>query len=357
MAPLRDGISGEHAGADVPVDGSAGAHRHGAAAGGDEEHVERVDVLDSVHGGDPLDVHYDDDGYGEDMTLEEELSEILEAFYSMVSEDEIRKYQAYVEECEDMQVARRSIQEPDDAPDFELVDQDGDMVRLSRLLEEGPVVLVFYRGKWCPQCNATLKRLQQCLELIKEKGANLVAISPMLPDGSQIFSSKFELHFPVLSDVGNHVARKFNITFTVPEHVRSMLLSWGEDVPEHNGDDSWEIPIPATYIISKEGKIVWSYLDENSSNRAEPEDIVAAIPAEDGKEPPKKKGSIVSTLKKKLHRKSGKGKKHDEHETAVKDEKKTEHEEDELGVSARARRKFGRKKQDAGEFLGNYMIR
>lgn len=211
-------------------------------------------------------------------TLQEELNEIVEAFYAIVSEEDIRKYQQSVEELEKRSIAEGAIKAPSRAPDFELEDQDGDRVHLSALLERGPVVIIFYRGKWCPMCNATLMRLQRHLDQIEAKGATLVAISPMLPDGTQVLSSKKSLQFPVLSDLGNEVARKYKITFRVPENVRETMLSWGEDVPTHNGDDTWEIPLPATYIISQEGQIVWSFIEDDPIYRAELEDIVAAIP-------------------------------------------------------------------------------
>eukprot|EP00562_Extubocellulus_spinifer_P021607 CAMPEP_0178613780 /NCGR_PEP_ID=MMETSP0698-20121128/1825_1 /TAXON_ID=265572 /ORGANISM="Extubocellulus spinifer, Strain CCMP396" /LENGTH=312 /DNA_ID=CAMNT_0020252495 /DNA_START=125 /DNA_END=1063 /DNA_ORIENTATION=- len=302
-------------------------------------------------GGDPNDRHYHDDDY--QQSLEEELSEILEAFYSIISEEEMNKYQAFVEKTEQMKIKRRSIDAPERAPDFELPDQDGETVTLKHLLEQGPVVLVFYRGKWCPQCNATIMRLQRELEKIKAKGATLVAISPMLPDGTRVFSTKRELLFPVLSDVGNHVARKFNITFTVPEEIRPEMVTWGEDVPAHNGDDTWEIPVPSTYVISKEGKIVWAYVNEDPSHRAEPEDIVAAIPDEKEKEA---NGS----------RKERKGKTKKLLSSSLKDslkrafKKKTKRTKGEPTVERSPRNskaKFGKKKQDAGDFLGNYLIK
>jgi len=211
-------------------------------------------------------------------TLQEELNEILEAFYALVSEDDIKTYQSYLESIEKQRIAEGAVKACSPAPDFELQDQDDETVRLKDLLERGPVVLVFYRGKWCPHCNATLIAMQKILPRIQEKGASLVAISPMLPDGTQVFATKRDLEFPVLSDFGNQVARKYRLTFTVPEEVRPSMEAWGENVPEHNGECSWEIPLPATYIINTEGDIVWSFIDNDPGCRGEPDDVVAAIP-------------------------------------------------------------------------------
>lgn len=211
-------------------------------------------------------------------SLQEELNEILEAFYSLVSEDDIRTYQTYLEKIKEQRIAEGAVQAESTAPDFDLIDQDGDTVRLQDLLSKGPVVVVFYRGKWCPHCNANIMALQRALNRIHQKGANLVAISPMLPDGTQVFATKRDLQFPVLSDPGNQVARKYRLTFTVPEEIRPSFEAWQDDVPLHNGDSTWEIPLPATYVINTEGKIVWSFVDNDPGLRGEPDDIVAAIP-------------------------------------------------------------------------------
>lgn len=240
--------------------------------------------------------------------LQEELNEILEAFYALVSEDDIKAYQAYLETIEKQGIAEGAIHAKAKAPDFELVDQDGDMVKLQTLLEKGPVVLIFYRGKWCPHCNSTLLAMQRMLPKIEEKGASLVAISPMLPDGTQVFATKRDLEFSVLSDFGNEVARKYRLTFTVPEEVRPSFESWGEDIPVHNGDCSWEIPLPATYVINQEGMIVWSFIDNDPGCRGEPDDIVAAIPPEDDAldKKPNKDGSSSKKVRKGLKKTVGK---------------------------------------------------
>jgi peroxiredoxin len=219
----------------------------------------------------------EDDFYPQ--TLQEELNEIIEALYATFGEDYIRTHQQLVEYISESRIADAAVQHPGRAPDFELTDQDGDNVCLSELLEKGPVVLVFYRGKWCPHCNATLMRLQRELEKMEGKGASLVAISPMLPDGTQYLATKRSLMFPVCSDLGNKVARKFKITFEIPLEFRENHLDWGMDIPAANGYDTWEIPLPATYVIDQTGEIVWSYIDDDPVSRAEPEDIVAAIPS------------------------------------------------------------------------------
>jgi peroxiredoxin len=211
-------------------------------------------------------------------SLQEELNEIMEAFYSLVSEDDIREYQQSIESISERKIAERALQPISKAPDFKLEDQDGDKVILRDLLKKGPVVLVFYRGKWCPHCNRHIMAMQEYLTKIKAKGASVVCISPMLPDGTQYLATKRSLNFPVCSDVGNVLARKFKITFEILPEFRDTMCRWGEDIPKHNGDDTWEVPLPATYIIDMDGRLVWSFLDNDPGVRADPEDILEAIP-------------------------------------------------------------------------------
>lgn len=211
-------------------------------------------------------------------SLQEELNEILEAFYEAVSEEDIIAYQQFVEGIQNMKIAEQAVKVHEKAPDFTLEDQDGDQVCLSQLLKDGPVVLIFYRGKWCPHCNAYIMRLQRNLEKIKATGASLLAISPMLPDGTKYLATKRCLEFSVLSDVGNTVAHDYNLTFQVKSEYREKFLNWGEDVPSHNGDESWEIPLPATYIIDPDGTIVWSFIDNDPGARADMDEILDAIP-------------------------------------------------------------------------------
>jgi peroxiredoxin len=212
-------------------------------------------------------------------TFQEELNEIMEAFYAAVSEEDIRQYQRFIESISQQRIAEGAVHAGSRAPEFELEDQDGERVKLGDLCKKGSVVLIFYRGKWCPHCNATIAAMSRAIDSIQSKGATLVAISPMLPDGTQYLASKRSLQFPVCSDVGNVVARKYKLTFEVIPDARASFLNWGEDVPSHNGDDSWEIPLPATYIVDTNGDVVWSFVDNDPSVRASPDEIVAAIPS------------------------------------------------------------------------------
>ncbi|MEJ2199600.1 MAG: peroxiredoxin-like family protein [Desulfuromonadaceae bacterium] len=162
-------------------------------------------------------------------------------------------------------------------PDFELPDQLGRPIRSVDLLAKGPLVISFYRGSWCPYCNVELHALQQALPEILERGASLVAISPQIPDASLDTAEKNQLSFPVLSDVGNGVARQFGLVFVLSEQLRPLYAQFGIDVPKHDGDDSYELPIPATYIVDRQGTIAAAHVNADYKQRLEPQRILEIL--------------------------------------------------------------------------------
>ena len=165
----------------------------------------------------------------------------------------------------------------DEAPNFVLPDATGNKIELQTLLREGPVVLSFYRGRWCPYCNIELQSLQAALPRIVAHEASLVAVSPQTPDESLSTSEKNELEFSVLSDLGNSVAREYGLVFTLPEPLRPIYADFGIDLRAHNGDESFELPVPATYVIDRDAKVRYAFVNADYRQRAEPSDIVASL--------------------------------------------------------------------------------
>ena len=163
------------------------------------------------------------------------------------------------------------------APNFQLPNATGQHIGLQTLLQQGPVVLSFYRGQWCPYCNLELRALQQVLPEIQGLGATLVAVSPQTPDNSLSTVEKNELTFEVLSDVGNQIAREYGLVFQLPEHLRPIYQGFGIDLPAHNGDQTFELPIAATYVIGADGTVVHSFVDPDYTQRLEPEEIVTVL--------------------------------------------------------------------------------
>lgn len=180
-------------------------------------------------------------------------------------------------QLEESGIAESSLEVGAKAPEFNLPDATGAEVSLSSLLAEGPVVLAFYRGGWCPYCSTELRALQARMAEITAAGATLVAVSPQTPDSSLSTVEKLELAFPVLSDEGNRVAESFGLVFTLPEALREVYAGFGLDLPAANGDDSFRLPVPATYVIGADGTVAWRFVDADYTKRAEPDDVIAAL--------------------------------------------------------------------------------
>ncbi|MGO8786519.1 MAG: peroxiredoxin-like family protein [Terriglobia bacterium] len=167
----------------------------------------------------------------------------------------------------------------DFAPDFSLPDAFGYEISLKTLLKAGPVVISFYRGEWCPFCNLELHALQEALPRINKLGANLVAISPEKPDGGIIVTEKNKLTFPVLSDFKNAVARQFGIVFRVGDELQDLSRTvFKNDLSLRNGEDTYELPVPATFVIDGSGMVRFAHVNvDYMTGRAEPEEVVAAL--------------------------------------------------------------------------------
>lgn len=162
--------------------------------------------------------------------------------------------------------------------DFTLPGADGDTVSLGQLVADGPAVLVFYRGQWCPFCNLTLRTYQQ--EVVPELaklGATLVAISPQTADGSLSAREKNELEFAVLSDVGNVVSRQLGLTFRVSDAVREAMSSIGTDLGQVNGTGEWELAYPAVVVVDRDRTIRYVDVHPDYTTRTEPAQILEAV--------------------------------------------------------------------------------
>ena len=167
----------------------------------------------------------------------------------------------------------------DAAPDFELPDARGGNVTLAGLRSDGPVVLVFYRGAWCPYCNLQLRAFQAALADIHAAGASLVAVSPQTPDNSLTLAEQAALEFPVLSDVGNTVARSYGLVFALGAADRELHGGVGIDLAASNGDATWELPAPAVFVVDADGTIRYASIAGDYRWRVGPDEVLAALRA------------------------------------------------------------------------------
>jgi peroxiredoxin len=153
------------------------------------------------------------------------------------------------------------------APDFKAKDQNGAEVQLKDLLKKGKVVLVFYRGYWCPYCNKELKRLEDSLQLIKDKGATLVAISPEIPGNIDSTVKKTGAEFSILHDKDLKIMKAYNVLYAVPENTVTRYRNAGLDFNKLNGANGANLPVPAVYIIDKEANITYRFFDQDYKKR------------------------------------------------------------------------------------------
>ncbi|MCB1207928.1 MAG: AhpC/TSA family protein [Verrucomicrobiales bacterium] len=187
-------------------------------------------------------------------------------------------YAAGIQAVADSGVVDSAKQVGDRAPDFTLKNALGESVTLSQLLKQGPVVLTWYRGGWCPYCNLTLRALQQALPEIKAAGAQLVALTPELPDKTATTTEKNALEFQVLTDLNHRVAQAYGVVFKLTPEVRDLYQKHF-DLLEFNGKEAGNdsLPLAATYIIAQDGTIQYAFLNADYRNRAEPAEVVAFL--------------------------------------------------------------------------------
>lgn len=163
------------------------------------------------------------------------------------------------------------------APDFTLSDAYGKKINLQQALKEGPVVLVFYRGAWCPFCNLHLHALKQRLPEFKQHNAQLIAITPQTPDKSAEQIKKSELGFTVLSDLDSQVMKNYKLYFELEPKLINIYKRVGLDVEEFNGKSRAVLPVPGTFVIDKTGIVRAMQADTDYKKRMEPEDIIQAL--------------------------------------------------------------------------------
>lgn len=175
-------------------------------------------------------------------------------------------------------IAQEGLQVNAAAPSFTGKDQHGKTVDLEEQLKKGPVVLVFYRGHWCPYCNNQLRKLEDSLSLITGKGASLIAVSPEKPENVAKTIQKTKASFPVLSDDGLTIMKSYDVVFTVDDKTVEKYKGYGIDFTEVNGTTNGaSLPVPAVYIINKERKIIFRHFDKNYAKRVSVAEILGHL--------------------------------------------------------------------------------
>ncbi|ABW29153.1 peroxiredoxin-like family protein [Acaryochloris marina] len=213
------------------------------------------------------------------MSLATELQAVTENVRQQAPENVFTTMEAATAKLAATGITDQALQTGQTMPDFELPDATGKSVSSSELRAKGLLLISFYRGNWCPYCNLELQALQARLDDIAALGATLVAISPESPDQSLTTQEKFDLKFPVLTDTGNQVARQFGLVFTLDESLRPIYNNFGIDITTHNGDQSFELPVPATYLVAADGTVLNHFVDVDYRERLAPETALAWLQA------------------------------------------------------------------------------
>lgn len=182
-----------------------------------------------------------------------------------------------VDEVKKLRIEDKALKAGKKIPNFALPDVSRGTVQASELLKKGSLVIVFYRGSWCPYCNLQLRDLQKNLKLIHEAGAELVAISPQLPDNSLLAVNKNNLEFYVLSDVGNKVAGEFGLVYKMPEKLKKFYIETNLNLERINGNKEWDLPVSATYVVKKTGEIYYTFIDADYKVRPETKEILKIL--------------------------------------------------------------------------------
>jgi peroxiredoxin len=162
-------------------------------------------------------------------------------------------------------------------PAFELPDHNGKLVSSANLLTKGRLVLMFIRGRWCPFCVGQMEAMSSIAAEIEAAGASLVAVSPQTEKQAFFMHGQHKLAFPLLVDAHNQLARQFGLVYRVSEEQQGLYRSTFVNLPHVNGNASWELPIPATFVVDREGTIVFAAANEDYTDRPEPLEILAAV--------------------------------------------------------------------------------
>jgi peroxiredoxin len=174
--------------------------------------------------------------------------------------------------------AGRAKKVSDKAPSFSLKGPEGNIVSSAELLTKGPLIVSFYRGVWCPYCNMELQALEAAKPEFEKFGASLVAISPQTQPNSRKSVRQNKLSFLILSDTKGEVGAAFGLRFRLPDDLIELYKGHKIDLPAFNGDPSWTLPMPARYVIDRDGTILYADVNPDYTRRPEPEELIPAPP-------------------------------------------------------------------------------
>jgi len=208
--------------------------------------------------------------------LQDQLDEITANTRNLVQPERLAVGERAVEELFATGIEESILPVGAIAPEFALKDSNGKVLRSADLLASGPLVIKFFRGRWCPYCMTELEAWRDLYGQLREREILMVAIGPQIQRQSDFMAGQHGLPFPVLTDTNNLVAEQFGLVYTVPEYYRNYYLSILVNIPFVNGEKSWRLPLPATYVIAKDRMVLFAEAHADFRVRPEPEEALAA---------------------------------------------------------------------------------
>jgi peroxiredoxin len=210
-------------------------------------------------------------------TLQDQLDEITSNTRKLVQAERLAIGERAVEELFATGIEDRILPVGALAPEFELHDATGRTVRSEDMLALGPLVIKFFRGRWCSYCVTELETWRDLYGKLREHNALMVAIGPQTERQSDFMSDQHGLPFPLLSDPGCMLAEKFGLAYTIPEYLRDYYMSILINIPFVNGESSWRLPLPATYVLDRAGRVLFAEAHADFRVRPEPEEALATL--------------------------------------------------------------------------------
>ena len=212
------------------------------------------------------------------MTFQEQLAHLKQKIEGDMPQKYLDIMHGATAELETSGIQETILNVGDSAPVFALPDENEEIISCAELMANGPLIITFYRGLWCPYCNTDLGNLKHYVPIIEEASATMVAISPERPEYSQEIIKRHKLPYSILSDAGNEVAAKFGLRFTVPERLKLLYRdTFGIDLEKYNGDSTWTLPIPARFLIDTEGIIRYAEFSPDYTQRPDPDDLIGIL--------------------------------------------------------------------------------
>ncbi|HEY4340588.1 MAG TPA: peroxiredoxin family protein [Steroidobacteraceae bacterium] len=220
------------------------------------------------------------------MSLQQKLDVLRDHLQVRTRSDALVAMLRVMEDAVSSDRAIKALQAAGRAPAFTLPDERDKPVSLADTLNDGPVVMVFYRGDWCPWCTQELAALQAVAGQFEQLGASVLAVSPQKSLHNRRCVRKHKLGFPILHDAGGHVAAQYGVNWDIPANLRKLYLGLNVDLTKFNGDEDWTLPLPARYLIDQKQSVVYAEINASESHRMNPAGLLTALESLQRKAPP-----------------------------------------------------------------------